>query len=75
MSGWCDPHFQLLEIETCTPKLIVKKPIYPDRNSELTSLMFVGHVTVSLDNSQPTIFRISVGNRDRNPSTELIEIL
>jgi len=67
MSGEYDPQFQSLQIETCTPKSIVKTMIKQEGNFELTSRMFVGHVNLSLANSQATIFRITVGDCIRNP--------
>ena len=67
MSGEYDPQFQLLQIETCTPKWIIKIIIYQDRNFELTLRTLVGHVTQSLDSSQAKMFQISVGDCSQNP--------
>jgi len=41
--------------------------IKQEGNFELTSLTFVGHVNLSLANSQATIFWISVGDFVWNP--------
>jgi len=66
MSGEYDPQFQSLQIETCTPKLIVKTMIEQEGNFELTSRTFVGHVNLFLANSRATILQIPVGDCDRN---------
>jgi len=60
MSGKYDPQFQLLQIETCTSKLIVKTTVKQEGNFKLTSREFVGHVYLALANSQAIIFRMSV---------------
>jgi hypothetical protein len=67
MSGEYDPHFQLLQIETCTSKLIVKTMIKQDENIELTSETFAGHVDLSFANSQDTIVQIAVSDSVPNP--------
>jgi hypothetical protein len=36
ISGTFDPQFQLLQIETCTPELIIKVKIEQDGNYELS---------------------------------------
>jgi len=41
--------------------------IQPEANFELTSLIFVGHLTVSLANGQATIVLITEGNIVQNP--------
>jgi hypothetical protein len=66
MPGECDPQFQSLQSETCTPELMVKTAIKQEGNFELTSRTFVGHVNLSLANSQATIIQISVGDCVRN---------
>jgi len=70
-----DQQFQSLQIEWCTPELIVKTTIELEGNIELTSQTFVGHVNLSLANSQATIFRISVGDFVRTLEIELIEVM
>jgi hypothetical protein len=67
MLGEYDPQFQLLQIEPCTPELIIKTLIIYEGNFKLTSRMFVGHVNMSFANSLDTILRISVGDCVRNP--------
>jgi len=67
-----DPQFQCPQIETGTSKVIVKTIIKQEGKFELTSRMTVGHVNLSLANSQATIFRISVRNCDPNPPIESI---
>jgi hypothetical protein len=62
MSSEQDPQFQLLQIETCTPKLTIKTTIKQEGNFELTSQTMVGLVNLLLDYSQGTIFRMSVGD-------------
>jgi len=62
MSSEYEPRFQLLQIKTCTPRLIMKATVHQDGHCELTSQTFVGHVNLSLANSQATIIRISVGD-------------
>jgi hypothetical protein len=75
MPGEYDPEFQWLQIETYAPKLIVATRIIQEWNIERTSRTFVGHVNLCLAKSQPTIFRISVGDCVQKPSTESIEVL
>jgi len=67
MCGEYDPQFQSLQIEACTPKVIVTTTIKEEGNFEPNSRMFVGHVNLSLANGQATILRISVGDFVRNP--------
>ena len=67
MFGEYDPQFQSLQIGTCTPTLIVKTTIKQEGNFELTSRMFLGHVNLSLANSQATILWITVGDCVQNP--------
>jgi hypothetical protein len=66
MSGKSAPQLQLLLIKTCTPTLIVKTTISQGGNFDLTSQTFVGHINLSLANSQATIFQISVGSSVQN---------
>jgi len=75
MSGEYDPQFQLLQIETCTPKLMVKTTIEQEVNFELTSRRFVGHVNLSFANSQATIFRIQLGDCVWNASISSNDVL
>jgi len=67
MSGEQDPRYQALQIEMCTPNLIVKRTIEQEANFELTSRTFMGYVNLTWANSNATIFQISVGGRVRNP--------
>jgi hypothetical protein len=66
MSGKYDPPCQLLQFETCTLKLIVKTSINQEGTFELIPRTFVGHVNLSLANSQATIFRICVSDFIQN---------
>ena len=70
-----DPKFQLLQIETCTPELIMKTMIEQEQNFELTPRKFVGHVNLSLANRQANILRISVGDFVQNMYIALIDVL
>jgi len=74
MSSEQDPQFQKLQIETCIPKLIVKTMIKDVGNIELASQMFVGHVNLSLANSQAAILRYTIGDFVRYLSIESIEL-
>jgi len=60
MSSEYDPQFESLQLEICSPKLIVKTMIKNEVNIDLTLRMFVGHENLFLASSQPTIFRITV---------------
>jgi len=74
MSTEYDPQFQLLQIETCTPELIVKTPIKQEGNFELTSCTYVGHVNLSFANGQATILRITVGVTVQHRKIESVEV-
>jgi hypothetical protein len=73
MSGEYDPHFQSLQIETCTSKLIVKTMIKQQWYLELTLQSFAGHVKRFMANCLALIVRISVGVWVQNPQIETIE--
>jgi len=75
MSGEYDPQFQSLQMQTCTPKLIVKTTMKHEGNFEPTSRTFVGHGNLSLNNSQDTMFQISVGDSNQNLEIESMEVL
>jgi len=62
ISGEYDPQFESLQIKTCTAILIGKTTIKQQGNFELTSQTFVGHVNLTVANSQATVFRTSVGD-------------
>jgi len=65
----------MLQIETYTLEMIVKTMIEPKGNFEFTLQTFMGHVILSLANSQTSMFGISAGNCIRNPEPESIENL
>jgi len=62
MSGEYDPQFQLLQIQTCTSKFILRMTINHEENIELMSRVFLGLVNLSLAKRQGTICWISVGD-------------
>jgi len=66
MSSEYDRQFQLLQVETCSRKSIVKITITQEGNFELTSLLFVGHANLTLANSTATIFQIPVSEFVQN---------
>jgi len=54
-------------MQTGFPESIVRTTMKQVRNFDLTSRMFVGHVNLSLENSQATIFETSVDDVVQNP--------
>jgi hypothetical protein len=62
MSSEQHPHYQSLQMKTCSPQLIIKAMIKQDGNFEITLQNFVGHVNLFLANSSATIFWINVGD-------------
>jgi len=75
MSSEYDPQFHSLQIETCTPKLLVKTTTKQHRNFKLPLGWFAGHLNLYFVNSQATIFHITVGDWVQNPQIQSIEVL
>jgi len=63
-----------VQIETCTPKFIVKTMIEHEGNIDLTSQTYVGHANLPLTSSQSTRFVTSIGDIVRNPLLWSIEV-